>query len=146
MSYRYDAFGNLFNNMAAPYNATGYTGKTYDAKAGLMDYGARWYSPSNGRFISEDTFTGWKCQPQSLNRYNYTQNNPVNFTDPTGHCIPVGIDSDECIIVPQVVPVMMILVPVEEIQEDLGAQVIRIREEKFNHLRHHLQHQKKSEQ
>ncbi|WP_339061229.1 RHS repeat-associated core domain-containing protein [Tepidibacillus marianensis] len=100
MSYRYDAFGNLFNNMAAPYNATGYTGKTYDTKAGLMDYNARWYSPPNGRFISEDTFTGWKCQPQSLNRYSYAQNNPVNFTDPTGHCIPVGIDSDECIIVP----------------------------------------------
>ncbi|WP_339061227.1 peptidoglycan-binding protein [Tepidibacillus marianensis] len=84
MSYRYDAFGNLFNNMAAPYNATGYTGKTYDAKAGLMDYGARWYSPSNGRFISEDTFTGYLGQTQSLNRYSYAQNNPMNLIDPTG--------------------------------------------------------------
>ncbi|WP_449623211.1 hypothetical protein, partial [Robertmurraya sp. Marseille-Q9965] len=41
MSYRYDAFGNLFTQMAAPYNANGFTGKAYDAKAGLMDFGAR---------------------------------------------------------------------------------------------------------
>ncbi|PLR80073.1 hypothetical protein CVD23_21545, partial [Bacillus sp. V33-4] len=33
-SYSYDAFGNLFSHMAAPYNAVGFTGKSYDAKAG----------------------------------------------------------------------------------------------------------------
>jgi len=26
--------------------------------------------------------------PQSLNRYAYTLNNPVRYTDPSGHCIP----------------------------------------------------------
>jgi RHS repeat-associated protein len=84
MSYRYDAFGNLFTQMAAPYNSNGFTGKTYDAKAGLMDFGARWYSPNTGRFTSADTFSGWSNQPLSLNRYSYAYNNPVNFIDPTG--------------------------------------------------------------
>jgi hypothetical protein len=30
--------------MAAPYNNVDFTGKTYDAKASLMDYSARWYN------------------------------------------------------------------------------------------------------
>jgi hypothetical protein len=28
------------------------------------------------------------ANPQELNRYTYTLNNPVRFTDPTGHCVP----------------------------------------------------------
>ncbi|WP_070121268.1 peptidoglycan-binding protein [Bacillus marinisedimentorum] len=87
MSCQYDAFGNLFTQMAAPYNANGFTGKAYDAKAGLMDYGARWYSPNTARFMSPDTFSGWQDQPLSLNRYSYTYNNPVNFIDPTGRMV-----------------------------------------------------------
>jgi RHS repeat-associated protein len=86
-SYRYDVFGNLFTQMAAPYNTIGFTGKTYDAKASLMDFSARWYSPNVGRFTTADTFLGWMDQPQSLNRYSYVHNNPVNFIDPTGRFI-----------------------------------------------------------
>jgi RHS repeat-associated protein len=71
MKYRYDTFGNLFTQMAAPYNAVGYTGQTYDAKASLMDYKARWYSPNYGRFTTMDTFPGWMNNPLSLNRYSY---------------------------------------------------------------------------
>ncbi|WP_442602924.1 hypothetical protein [Paenibacillus sp. KN14-4R] len=29
-----------------------------DAKTGLIDYAARWYSASNGRFTTQDTFKG----------------------------------------------------------------------------------------
>jgi len=87
MKYRYDAFGNLFTQMQAPYNVVGFTGKSYDAKAGLIDFAARWYSPNEGRFITEDTFTGWMNIPQSLNRFTYAHNNPATFTDPTGRCI-----------------------------------------------------------
>jgi RHS repeat-associated protein len=86
-SYRYDAFGNLFTQMAASYNTIGFTGKTYDAKASLMDFSARWYSPNVGRFTTADTFSGWMDQPQSLNRYSYVHNNPINFIDPTGRFI-----------------------------------------------------------
>ncbi|MBM6619976.1 RHS repeat domain-containing protein, partial [Bacillus suaedaesalsae] len=74
--YRYDAFGNLFTHMAAPYNAVGFTGKSYDAKASLIDFSARWYSPNEGRFITEDTFGGWSDIPASLNGYSYAHNNP----------------------------------------------------------------------
>ncbi|MCY9697918.1 RHS repeat-associated core domain-containing protein, partial [Paenibacillus alginolyticus] len=62
----------------------------YDSKASLMDYSARWYSPKVGRFTTEDTYAGVAYVPQTLNRYAYTLNNPVNYTDPTGHWCEYG--------------------------------------------------------
>ncbi|CAH2715098.1 hypothetical protein BACCIP111895_02282 [Neobacillus rhizosphaerae] len=94
MNYRYDAFGNLFTDMPAPYNATGYTGKNYDPAAGLMDYSARWYSPTIGRFLTEDTVIGDLSNPQSLNRYAYVMNNPVNMVDPSGR-VPEWVRNQE---------------------------------------------------
>jgi hypothetical protein len=38
-----------------------------------------------GRFISADTIIASLANPQSLNRYSYVYNNPINNTDPTGH-------------------------------------------------------------
>ncbi len=52
---------------------------------GLMDYNARFYDPSLGRFTQPDTLT--PGGPQGLNRYSYTLNNPINFNDPSGHCV-----------------------------------------------------------
>jgi RHS repeat-associated protein len=61
-----------------------FTGQTLD-DTGLYFYNARYYDPTIGRFISPDT-TGQKLtDPQSLNRYTYCSNNPLKYTDPTGH-------------------------------------------------------------
>ncbi len=54
---------------------------------GLYLYEARWYDASLGRFIQPDTIVPEPGNPQALNRYSYTLNNPVKFTDPSGHCI-----------------------------------------------------------
>lgn len=96
MGYRYDAYGNLFTQMAAPYNAVGFTGQTYDAKASLMDYSARWYSPTDGRFTTPDTYAGNVIDPTSLNRYIYALDNPVNVVDPTGHLPCMLGDNGNC--------------------------------------------------
>jgi hypothetical protein len=53
-----------------------------------MHYGARFYSPRLGRFVSADTIVPQPGNPQALNRYAYAANNPVIYTDPSGHCIP----------------------------------------------------------
>jgi len=50
-----------------------------------MYYGARYYDATLGRFVSADTVVPNAGNPQSLNRYAYTLNNPVRYTDPTGH-------------------------------------------------------------
>jgi len=58
---------------------------------GWYDYGARFYSPSLGRFIQADTMVPSPANPQSLNRYAYVLNNPLRYTDPTGHYTPEEI-------------------------------------------------------
>ncbi len=51
---------------------------------GLSYFGARYYDPAIGRFITADTIVP-AGGPQCLNRYAYCGNNPVNYIDPSGH-------------------------------------------------------------
>lgn len=62
-----------------------FTGKQLDEETGLYYYGARYYNPLIGRFITPDTIVQAPNNPQTLNRYTYCNNNPVNLIDPTGH-------------------------------------------------------------
>jgi RHS repeat-associated protein len=62
----------------------GYTGQRLDGM-GLMFYHARYYAPSLGRFIQADTIVPEPGNPQSINRYSYVHNNPLRYTDPSGH-------------------------------------------------------------
>jgi len=43
-----------------------------------------------GRFISPDSIVQAPTDPQTLNRYSYCRNNPLVYTDPSGHIF--GID------------------------------------------------------
>lgn len=43
-----------------------------------------YYNPTVGRFSRMDPYTGRIEQPQSLHKYVYVHNNPVNRRDPTG--------------------------------------------------------------
>ncbi|MBU1171185.1 MAG: RHS repeat-associated core domain-containing protein, partial [Proteobacteria bacterium] len=57
----------------------------YDSEAGLYNYNARMYDPAIGVFITADTIVPNFANPQNLNRYTYCNNNPLIYTDPTGH-------------------------------------------------------------
>ncbi|HSS20410.1 MAG TPA: LamG-like jellyroll fold domain-containing protein [Pyrinomonadaceae bacterium] len=48
--------------------------------SGFYDYGARLYNPNTGRWLSPDSNA-----TDGLNRYAYVKNNPLRFSDPTGH-------------------------------------------------------------
>src|SRR3989344_1941623 len=57
-----------------------YTGQISDQDTtGLYYYNARYYNPQIAKFISAD------FQGDTLNKYAYVGNNPIIFTDPTGH-------------------------------------------------------------
>jgi RHS repeat-associated protein len=56
-----------------------------DAITGLYYFGARFYDPAIGRFISADSYIGTDIDPLSLNRYIYARGNPEKYIDPTGH-------------------------------------------------------------
>lgn len=62
-----------------------YTSQQFDTETALYFYGARYYDPSLGRFVSADTIVGRAWDPQSFNRYSYVRNNPINYADPSGH-------------------------------------------------------------
>jgi RHS repeat-associated protein len=72
-------------NWPGPDNLFGYTGLGYDYSSGLTYARARYYQPEIGRFISEDTYKGGIWNPQSQNLYTYVLNNPLIYTDPSGH-------------------------------------------------------------
>lgn len=70
-----------------------FTGKERDQESGNDYFGARYYSPNMGRFLSPD----WAAapipvpysklgDPQSLNLYSYVGNRPLFLVDPDGHC------------------------------------------------------------
>jgi RHS repeat-associated protein len=63
----------------------GYTGQRLDG-TGLMFYHARYYAPYLNRWIQPDNIVPQLENPQSLNRFSYVLNNPLKFTDPSGHC------------------------------------------------------------
>lgn len=62
-----------------------FTGQEYDEESNLYFYGARYYDPSIGRFISADSVIPSLTDAQAYNRYAYARNNPIIYTDPTGH-------------------------------------------------------------
>jgi RHS repeat-associated protein len=65
-----------------------FTGQRNERGFGLVDYTARYYDPYLNRWVSADSIVPQPGDPQNLNRYSYTRNNPVLYTDPSGHCIP----------------------------------------------------------
>ncbi|MCG3113837.1 MAG: hypothetical protein MCM46_18690 [Candidatus Manganitrophus sp. SB1] len=63
-----------------------YTSQEKDDQTGLYFYNARYYDPVLARFISPDSILPDLANPQAFNRYSYVYNNPLIYTDPTGHC------------------------------------------------------------
>ena len=62
-----------------------FTGQRSISMLSIMDYIARFYDPAIGRFVSPDSIVSDPSSPQSLNRYSYVLNRPVNLNDPSGH-------------------------------------------------------------
>ncbi len=68
-----------------------FTGQRQITGLGIYHYGARFYSPKLGRFLSADTIVPGYANPQNLNRFSYVTNNPLRYIDPTGHkCVSAG--------------------------------------------------------
>jgi len=64
---------------------TSYEREAGTGSAGDLDYAVyRSHYPRPGRFTSPDPVAGSVIDPQSLNRYAYSRNDPINLTDPLG--------------------------------------------------------------
>jgi len=78
-------------SMPTSYN---FTGQRLDT-TGLLYFGARYYHPYLNRWIQPDTIVPDPGNPQSLNRFAYSYNNPVKYRDPSGHRACEG-DPQDC--------------------------------------------------
>ncbi|WP_368292719.1 kelch repeat-containing protein [Dehalobacter sp. TBBPA1] len=84
-TYYYDAFGNILEQTGTVDNPFTYAGYQYDDESGLYYLNSRYYDPVTARFLSEDTYYGDPNDPLSLNLYTYCHNEPIMYSDPTGH-------------------------------------------------------------
>jgi len=61
-----------------------FTGKLEESRSGIQYFGARWYEPELGRFLSVDPVRFREDNIFSFNRYAYANNNPYRYADPDG--------------------------------------------------------------
>lgn len=84
-------YGLTTNSAIIPANTVAQTSRAYTGHeqiaeiSGLIHMNARIYDSDIGRFTSADTYIQAPHNSQSYNRYSYVLNNPLIYTDPTGH-------------------------------------------------------------
>ncbi|MBI4743534.1 MAG: RHS repeat-associated core domain-containing protein, partial [Actinobacteria bacterium] len=83
-TYNYEAFGNIISQTGTATNNYKFSTKNLDDDSNLYYFGARYYDPEIGRFITKDPDGGDVKNPLSLNPYIYANDNPVNMVDPDG--------------------------------------------------------------
>lgn len=84
-TYYYDAFGNIAESTGTLDNPFTFAGYHYDKETGLYYLNTRMYDPKTARFMQEDSYRGEFNDPLSLNLYTYCYNEPIMYSDPTGH-------------------------------------------------------------
>jgi len=82
---RYDAWGKTRYTSGTTPTERHYTGQIEESGFGLYFYNARWYDSALGRFVQADTIIPQPGSPQGWDRYAYANNNPLSYTDPSGH-------------------------------------------------------------
>jgi len=75
--YAYDPYGSTTYHSGTVPNPWGYGGGFADS-TGMIKFGTRYYSPTRGQFTQTDP------AGQSPSPYQYANDNPVNFGDPSG--------------------------------------------------------------
>ena len=91
--YDYDEFGNTEQKGEEDFlNDITFTSSVADTSSNLQYMGARFYQPSTGRFLSQDSYSGNPYDPWTQHLYVYCGNNPTSMIDPTGHiAIEIGV-------------------------------------------------------
>jgi RHS repeat-associated protein len=88
----YGAYGMPLSSNGATLPAKGqpqtkaYINERFDPETGLQYLHARYNDPLGGRFLLPDTYDPWQ-EGVGTNRYAYVGNDPVNGSDPNGHCL-----------------------------------------------------------
>ncbi|MEL7298236.1 MAG: RHS repeat-associated core domain-containing protein, partial [Pseudomonadota bacterium] len=79
--------GALLTDFDSSITTRGFTGHEMLDSVGIIHMNGRIYDPRIGRFLQADPFVQDPTNGQSLNRYAYVWNNPLNATDPSGYFV-----------------------------------------------------------
>lgn len=101
VQYAYDVWGKPLSVTGALASTIGqinpirYRGYYYDNETGFYYLQSRYYDPETGRFINADSQLNAKDGILGYNLFAYCNNNPIMYSDPSGHsiilaCIIVG--------------------------------------------------------
>ena len=93
----FDPYGQVLEQVSGQASHLGFTGALTD-ESGFDYLNARTYDPAVGEFLSSDPVQGQPYNPQSFNSYDYVQDNPVNYTDPSGKCLEFLLAGPEGIV------------------------------------------------
>ena len=85
VSYKLDPWGHIRDQQGTSINRQVFTGQEHDENTGLIYFGARYYDPDTGRFITQDPYLGEPGTPPSLHRYLYAYANPTIYVDLYGY-------------------------------------------------------------
>lgn len=99
---RFNTFGTrtvTYQGTGCTYEDRGYLGERQNDNAGLLDLNARWFNTATALFLTADDLdpvdtataqrgdpVGWRDNPVGTNRYAYAGQDPINKSDPSGHC------------------------------------------------------------
>lgn len=96
-AYGYTPYGAADDELSAgdaatdPLNSYRFSGKRFDVGSGTINMGARHFSPSTGRFLQLDTYSGatrnlgLSRSPLTGNRYSLAGGNPIGYAESDGH-------------------------------------------------------------
>ena len=84
-SYRYSVNGEITFGAPQYENEYTYNGESYNPNIESQYLRARYYNVVTATFLTEDSYLGEITNPLTLNRYNYTLSNYLNYQDPSGH-------------------------------------------------------------
>lgn len=87
----YDAWGLQRTSTGSGYGKYRFTGAELDTATGLYHMGARFYDPTLGRWLGEDTVQDKYFEPNTLNFYTYAFNNPLLLVDDDGRSSDVAV-------------------------------------------------------
>jgi len=80
----WDAAGTYLPTML-DHISRGFTDHEHLDRLGLIHMNGRVFDPQIGRFLSADSFMQFPQSTQGFDRYAYAANNPLRYTDPSGH-------------------------------------------------------------
>lgn len=98
-TYEYDPYGKVISatGTLAETNPIRYRGYYYDTETGLYYLQSRYYDPEIVRFVNGDSYASTGQGLLGNNMFAYCVSNPVNMSDPAGHCSYVLFVKMDCL-------------------------------------------------